>query len=195
MRPSIKPLVQIIKYLKNKSYPIKPITQVTDQERRRRLNVLHDVLELLRGGEEDNSFILESFLTQKRNQKYQQHLLKTLETQTKTTNVIGQLCRAHNNNPSLDNKRQILSLLAESHSFPQLKQMGFHIKPHNLTSARKHAARHGSGAQVPKPSPPLKKRKMTQEDENKFHQFLENHSREAAARTIGGIPVRYVDSK
>jgi hypothetical protein len=191
MRPTIQPLIEAIKQLKSKNKPIKSIESVTDQERRRRLNVLFDALVLL-SGQEDTSFILESFLLQRRNKKYHQRLTEALNTQNKKPDVIENIRRAHQA-ASQNNKRQILSLLSGTHTYKQIKEMGFQIKPHNLTSANTHSERYGIGAPIKNPTPPPKKRKMTQDDVKTYHQFLENHSREAAARTIADTPVRYVD--
>jgi hypothetical protein len=189
-RPSLKSLITIIKQTKQQPNPIKAINLVSESEKKRRLKVLNDCVEIMSGGF-DIGFILELFL--------KQHRLKpTLHRLTglfhpRYSSLIQTLKKAHEDTPDHKQKRLILSLLTPTHPFKTIKELGFKINQRNFTSSNKHCAQVGPGQPIPKPQPPLNKRKITEEREKHFHDFLIEHSHEAANRTIKEQPVRYVE--
>jgi hypothetical protein len=189
-RPNLKTLTTIIKQTKQQPQKLKPFDLVSRSEKKRRLGLLYDCLEVLSGGV-DVSVVLVSLLNQHRLKPALPHLTAILHPQHQ--NLLNTIRHAHATNPDHNHKRLILSLLTPTFPFNTLKEMGFTINPRNYTTANKHGARVGPGQPVPQPSPPTNKRKMNEDQAKHWHDFLHEHSHEAANRTIKGAPVRYVE--
>ena len=191
-RPKLNELINIIKQTKQQPSQIKSIDYVSKSEKKRRVNGLFDCLWVLSGGCE-LSFILNLLLKQRRIKTTLNNLTGLI--QPKYDSIINTIQHAHQQAPNHNQKRQLLSLVSDSIPFQQLKGMGFQINRRNFVVAKRHSKVFGPGQPVPKQSQPIRKRKMSRDHETLFCDFLNNHSHEAANRTVKGTPVRYVESK
>ena len=187
-RSSVQPLVTTLMKLKNCA-PLKPINLSSKSEIKRRVNILFDCLQLL-SGTAHQDFIIKSLLQQKRTETTLSNLRNILHPQYVA--LLRSLNTAHHS-ISTSKKRQILSLVADTHSYQAIREVGFNINRRNYLSAKRHGTRHGPGQPVPTPVPPPKKRKMNEQEVKQFHDYLLDHSREAANRVVKNIPARYVE--
>jgi len=176
-----------------------PFHQQKGGQRRKTLKELKNAVEKISSGD-PVGLLLSYFETNLGKDHFQ--LLQKKFSEPRLESLLKNISKAHQNAGTKE-KRQILSLLSSIFTFNQLHDCGFKINYSNLNSANKHLLENGPGFPVPKPTPPTKKRKISEDIQQKIQDFFlsDEISRVAPNRTIlkkfNGVkiitPVQYLE--
>jgi len=117
-------------------------------------------------------YVNEEFGSKKKLSEVSSKLVQTL----KAIQVLHQEAKPHE-------KRQYLSLVSQF-EMKQLQSIGFSINSHSFANARKHSNKIGPGKPVLPPNQPPSKKPISEELKSKITQFLKQHSKVGANRTV-----------
>jgi len=151
-------------------------------QRRKSLKELKDTMDKISGG--DPVQLLSAYFESHVGKDHLVSLQKNF-SKDKLNSLLENISVAHKNAGTKE-RRQILSLVSPIFKINQLQDAGFKISYPNLQSANNHSIQHGPGAPVPKPTPPAKKRKISDDLQNQIKDFFlsDEISRMAPNRTI-----------